>query len=706
MTEYVLITESALDAALVSGGFSNTSMQPSGDSGVHEFALTDELVGYRVVNEPANPLLALIGIECLKRLLSEGGSPSEIYRRVARVIKGLKSPPIHLPRQWSEYHHRNLLAFFAMPRDVSNARWVVDINGDARCARFDYLTSNDLEVDLMSFSPHNWPHEFGTIISNLLSREIEEADNANFDAIAKEVDLKTIGSGSIVNGRTYEEWLQHLAGAQIALLKNNIDASIRIVGPAGSGKTLSLCMRAIQVSRDHNVQAQGKRLLIATHSWAMSERIDGVLSTLNGGLNPDGITVYPLLSLLELHAGHIGQKKTDVIGDDSTDGRVKSIAIISDVLEDIDPDKHPGVANWIKSGLTASRDSRLRLELTINLYEELSGVLTASGVTPDDQESIQEYLGSQRDDWMPPFESVADKGFVIAIYKSFIQNLVDRAAITTDQFILDSIRVLETFTWRMRKETEGYDYVFVDELQLFDPQERSALELLGRSKKGIPFITAEDPAQGVFSALNSRRANVDNVPVYLEIVHRFNRQIFEFISFVYQKFPLNALPLRIHDTRGAGKGRPAIHSCANEDAAITKAADIVQSIYQKAGTGDRICVATLGDVDADIAKNLTARKLNLTRLESFDDVERLAYSKRSIVVAPWQFIGGTQFTHVVVLAMRLAQPNSQFDRLREMISVYLSCSRATETLDLICAGYVPAVIADAVEAGLLVENRD
>lgn len=706
MLKYIVITESALDAALVSEGFTTSSMLPSSTRVVRKFALSNELGGYRVANEPADPLFALIGIKWLQSLQCAGGSPSEIYRRIARVIKGLKSPPIHLPRQWSEYHHRNLLAFFALPRDVSNCRWVADINSDARCVRFDHLTSGDAEVDLVSFSPDPWRQEFEVAISDLLSKEIEKENRSTYDGIAQEVDLKTIGSSSVVNGRTYEEWLHQLTDPQNAVLKKALDASIRIVGPAGSGKTLSLCMKAIQISRDPNIQAQGKRLLVATHSWAMSERIDGILNVLNGGLNPEGITVFPLLSLLELHAGHIGQKKTDVIGDDSSEGRMKSLEIISDVLSKLNLNKHPEVAPWIKDALTASRDSRQRLELTINLYDELSGVLTASGVAPDDQESIQKYLDEQREDWMPPFESIADRGLVIAIYKSFIQELIDRAAITTDQFILDSIRILETFTWRMRKETDGYDYIFVDELQIFDPQERSALELLGRSKNGVPFITAEDPTQGIFSALNSRRADFGNAPVYLETVHRFNKQIFDFISFIYRQFPLNALPLRIHDTRGAGRGRPKMYSCSDEDAAISKAGVIVESIHQKAGPDDRICVATLGDVDSDIVHELTRRGLKVTRLESFDDVERLAYSKRSVVVAPWQFIGGTQFTHVVVLGLQIGKPNSQFGRLREMISVYLSCSRATETLDLICASYIPAVIQSAVDEGFLAQETE
>lgn len=702
MPSYILITESALDSALVSGGFDVSSMLPSGDPNVHAFEVTGSVIGYRTASEPTSPLLALISIEWLQVLQSKGGTPSEAYRRIARVIKGLKSPPIHLPRQWSEYHYKNMLAFFALPRDVSNLRWVVDIKSETRCARFDHLTSTSAEVDLQSFSPSDWPLEFDSAASDLLSREVSEVEENRANPIAQEFDLKIIGSGSVVEGRTYEEWLPLLSDNQKALLENDIDAPIRIIGPAGSGKTLSLCMRALQVSRDPHVRGQGKRILLATHSWAMSERIDGVLSTLNGGISPIGITVFPLLPLLELHVGHIGQKNTSVIGDDSSDGRIKSLEIISEILEKLDASRHPGVSEWIHSALTAASGSRQRLDLKFNLYEELTGVLTASGVAPDDQESIQKYLGSPREDWMPPFESVADRGYVITVYKSFMQDLVDRASITTDQFILDSIRVLETFTWRMRKETEGYDYIFVDELQIFDPQERTALELLGRSRRGVPFITAEDPAQGVFSSLNSGRTNVNNAPVYLEVVHRFNTQIFDFISFIYQKFPLNALPLRIHDARGAGRGRPIIFTLPTDREAIVIAADLVQGIQASATADERVCVVTLGDIDRDISEQLEARRLNVTRLESFDDVERLAYSKRSVVVAPWQFIGGTQFTHVVVLSSGLSQPNSQFGRLREMVSVYLSCSRATESLNIICSGYIPSVISHAAEEGLIV----
>ena len=700
MSEYIFITEAALDFCLTNSSF-NQDLLPHTGNDIRTESLSSDIVGYFAANEPDSPYFALIRIECLSEIKKISDQPDDAYRRIARVVKGLKSPPIHLPRQWSEYHHRNLLAFFALPKGASTRRWVADLNGSLKGVRFDVLAAASAEVDLIKHSPRPWPDSIQNAIASLATHRFQFSQADAASALTAEVDLKAIGSASVANNRTYEEWEPHLTESQREVLKHPIDSSIRIIGPAGSGKTLALCMRAIQISRDPDVGAKGKRILIATHSWAMAERIDGVLRVLNGGASAGGITTFPLLSLLELHAGHIGQQRTDVIGDDSSDGRSKSLEIIKSILASSDKKSRTGISEWIANGLQAADESRSRLELVINLYDEIAGVLTASGVSPDDPDSIRQYINGEREDWMPPFSTVVDRGFVVAIYREFIQNLIDRSSITTDQFVLDSIRVLETFTWRMRKETDGYDYIMVDELQLFDPQERSALELLGRSKKGVPFITAEDPSQGIFAALNARPGIYQNELVYLDTVHRFNREIFELISYIYQKFPLNTLPLKIDASKSAQKQLPCLYTADNDVNAIKLAADLAENINNSATPSDRICIATLGDVDIELADALNARRLLVTRLASFDDVEQLAYSKRSIIVAPWQFIGGTQFSHVIVVAAAIAAPQSQFGKLRELISVYLSCSRAAHSLNIVTSGYVPAVIWEAKDHGLL-----
>jgi hypothetical protein len=700
MIKYLIITESALDHCLLNNQFSDDFL-PKEDANLRGILLSGEIVGFRTANEPDDQYVAFINKSCVEELRTIGCTPDDAFRRIARVVKGLKSPPIHLPRQWSEYHHKNLLAFFALPKALSRRRWIADLNSSAKAVRFDFLALTSSDVDLTKYIPSAWPENMEDLLVTLASSGFTTDQITPTDALAEEIDLKAIGSASVASNKTYEEWMNQLTSSQNDVLKHSIGSSIRIVGPAGSGKTLALCIRALQITRDTEVKAKGKKVLIATHSWAMSERIDGVLSVLNGGLPPAGITTFPLLSLLELHAGHIGQQRTDVIGDDSSDGRNKSMEIIKHVLSVSERSVGSGISQWIVDGLAAADGSRMRLDLILNLYDEISGVLTASGVAPDDPDSIRQYINNSREDWMPPFSTVADRGFVISIYREFIQELVDRASITTDQFVLDSIRVLETFTWRMRKETDGYDFILVDELQLFDPQERAALELLGRSRKGVPFVTAEDPSQGVFSALNARPGIAQNELVYLDTVHRFNRQIFELISFIYQKFPLNTLPLKIDKSKKDGQQRPRLYTFDNDESAINRAIEITEQISRLSTASDRICLATLGDVDSRLADLLEQRRLSVTRLTSFDDIEQLAYSKRSIVVAPWQFIGGTQFTHVIVVAVGVAPPNSQFGKLRELISVYLACSRAVQSLDVICDSYTPSVIREAKDSGFL-----
>jgi hypothetical protein len=702
MTKYILISSKALDVALMGEGFSDEDALPNVSGRIHKIDLSSEVSGFRLAREEET-YSALIRVEQIERLYYAGASLQDIYRRIARVVTGLKSPPVHLPRAWSEYHYQNLLAFFASPRESTNCRWIAEIDGGRKCVRFESLTDASVETSLQEYQPPEWPNNFSRDFEAFFGAKVTSraTTDVNDDALARHVELPAIGSSSVVQGRTYEDWYTYLTEEQKILLNEDIRNSIRIVGPAGSGKTLTLCLRALQVSRDETVVGKEERILLATHSWAMSERIDAVLRTLNSGAPPERITVFPLMSLLDMHAGHIGSGKVEVIGDDSSDGRNKTIEILASVVNAIGDRPKTGLSNWIVQGLDHGINTKPRRELIINLYEEITGVLSASGVAPDDADSIREYLRSEREDWMPPFVSLQDRGFVVDIYKLFLSELVDRASITTDQYILDSIRVLETFSWRMRRETEGYDFIFVDELQLFDPQERACLELLGRSRNGVPFVSAEDPSQGIFSALNARRATISNKPIYLDTLHRFKRGVFDFISFIYQKFPLNALPLRIENEADDSITRPEIIICAQDDDPAQETVTIVSEVNANSLPAETVCVITIGDVDSKIGSVLRENRIHCTELHSFDDVEKLAYVKRTVVVSPWEFIGGTQFDHVIVAAFGINKPESQFARLREMISVYLACSRAARSLRIIGQGYVPAVIIDALDQGLI-----
>lgn len=707
---YILITESALNTVLTQRLFNEDGLPEAQEvKDLRTITLSDGIECFATTSDNESPYCALVSRAAIKTLEARTTYYfMDFWGRIARVVKSLKSPPIHLPRPWAEFHFQNRLSFFALPKTSGNYRWIADTDGGRQCVRFEQLTSGSSEIYLAEHCPAPWPEPWEEFKHWLHTLDSAANSNPQADALVEEVDLRVVGSGSVVQDRTYDVWLGHLSPEQKKVLNQPVLSSVRILGPAGSGKTLVLCMRAIKLARSPDTISQAKKILIVTHSWAMAERIDSALEALCGGSAPSTITVLPLLYVLQLHGGQIGRNVIDVVGDDSQGGRIAALGIIREILSGLgEKDKTPqSRSEWLVGALQSPSDSRSQADLALNIYDEFTGVLAAEGVAIDDGESIRRYLSATREDWMPPFPRVADRRFVLDIYRRFLSLLSDRGSITTDQFVSDTIRVLETFTWRMRRETEGYDFIFVDELQLFDSQERLALELLGRSGAGVPFTTAEDPSQGVFSALHRRQAAGGvNTSVYLEAVHRFDRQIFEFIKFIYQKFPLNTFPLRVDAKKFEEQGKPFAFRTASDEAAVALLAKrVTKSISRDlADKRDRTCVVTVGDIDALSVAAIENLQISVTQLRSYDDIEQLSYRKRSVVVAPWQFIGGTQFTNVIVLAAGVQKPNTAFGRLRELTALYLACSRATKSLEIICGAYVPPLIDEAIDAGLLAE---
>lgn len=708
--DYLLISEAALDIMLMHRLFDSSGLPlASRDRGLRENTALGTLRVIASTSEPTETYFALVRLSALTELLSHTKSQtSDAFGRIARVVKALRSPPIHLPRPWSEFHHKNLLTFFALPKSKAGYRWIVDTSSVLRCARFELLTNPSKQIELLGYQPPEWPRgvDKATEWCGELRKAITEAPA--HESVVQEVDLQVIGSSSVVRHMTYERWQEHLTTEQSEALSTPIDQSLRIIGPAGSGKTLALSLRAVQVARSTAVSSQGQKILIVTHSWAMAERIDGILMTLTGGNIPDDVTVLPLLYVLDFHCGRGKRESIEVIGDDSKDGRVAAIELIQEVLSQDDgrAKSRPNLSAWLSQALSSSTDSRIRSELALNLYDEFTGVLSAEAVSIDDTESIKAYLSAKREDWMPPFTRAGDRRFVIEIYRAFLSKLSDRGAITTDQFVADAIRILETFTWRMRRETEGYDYIFVDELQLFDSQERLALELLGRSRGGVPFVTAEDPSQGIFAPLHRRQASSGvDASVYLKAVHRFDSSIFELIKFIYQKFPLNTIPLRIDSTRPSGGARPVLYRCEDDEVAIDCARRCVSEAVSSLEGDRRVCVVTLGDVDDELTAALASANIPVVQLRGFDDIEQLSYRRKSVVVAPWQYVGGTQFSHVVVLAAGTGDADTSFGRLRELTAIYLASSRAAEHLEIVCGFHVPSVVQEAGSMNLL-DNVD
>ncbi|WP_140803631.1 UvrD-helicase domain-containing protein [Rhodanobacter glycinis] len=704
MEKFIFLSESAIDV-IVSGKHARDSKIPATTlPGLRSKNIGADVLAFATGREHEGEFCALIDIASLKALK---GDIDAAYTRIARVLKSAAKPPVHLPRGWAEFHFKSRLAFFAVGEDEGNQRWLADIDSGAKLVRFLGLTDDRRRIDLKDWVPPVTPDIIGYSAWVEVVRT-SLAEEAKVDSFAEQVDLEAIGSDAVVQGYSYEYWLTILKAEQERIVNGPLDASVRVIGPAGSGKTLTLCMRAIRLSRDESVIGGRKKILIVTHSWAMTERIDGILHSLNDGRPTPSISVLPLLYILQTHAGNVGQMASAVLGEDSADGQRRVMELLDRFLGEvgakIGTSSRALMSPHIVHAIDANQGSLARNELVLDLYEEVIGILSPQGVMPGDSDRVAEYLIAPRDETMPPFFTRTDRELCLRVFERLMEQLVDLGAITTDQLVLDCIRVFETFSWNVKRETDGYDYILIDELQLFDAQERLAVSLLSRAKPGMVFLSVEDPSQGMFSAVNDRsEALRAKDRVYLEETHRFRAGLFEFISYLYGRFPLNAAAIKV--ARSDSKVRkPRVVQLSGDEAITRFCVEKAKEVAASKEKGRRVCVVCVSAAEGAIFTGIKNAGLPVIRLESFDDVELLSYQRRAAVVSSWQFIGGTQFSDVVLVVSGLVRATNAHAKLRELTAIYLGASRASSVLDIVCDTRIPDVLQSAIKERLVTKS--
>jgi hypothetical protein len=340
------------------------------------------------------------------------------------------------------------------------------------------------------------------------------------------------------------------------------------------------------------------------------------------------------------------------------------------------------------------------------------------------------YLMMHRTLWMMPLHKPADRLFVLRIYSEYVAALRSESTLTSDQRINDFINYLETFAWNIRRERDGYDVIFVDELHLFSEQERLVFHYLTRSADQYPAIfMALDPRQ----APNELYAEIPMAPTAtadsgeadrtlgpqdaldLTIVHRFSPEILAFIRHIHHKYP--ALELgRGEDwkldlngvTSSLMPGKPPVvvrYLTPIQEArgAIARADALLQ-----AQTSSTTAVLVIDPMRFDeYVAEAELACASYCKIRGRDDIAQLNYRKRSLILAAAEFVGGMQFDIVIVSGLfdvRLGGFQSGHQLRRLLSLLYLAVSRASGLVELhICEtdGGLPEVISSAVANGTL-----
>lgn len=634
-------------------------------------------------------------------------------QRIHRIAIHASKRRMLFPRAWSQYSSSNLITVFAYPENFGSERFVVQIVGSQRPdTYFCAVTNDESTIDLDRFHPNSDSLKIG--LSGYESAAESVANRINDLGQPQKVgiiDLDALGSSAVTSGRTYSTWIPLLSDNQRKFVLGAANASLKVRGPAGSGKTLAMALKALRECYEALQSNEDIRVLYVTHSWSVAEQAQNILEQLDERGVLSKIDVLPLLTLAELAVE--SNRSLNVLGEDSHSGKMAQLRALDELLS-VERRR-----DWVAyrgscspSFVTRVMESTGTDEANRFLWDimlEFACVIGANGILPGLNAQAR-YKKIERRPWMMSLENDAEKDFIFLLYTRFIAKLQSNHLMTSDQVVSDYLNFLSTYRWHSERATKGYDILFVDEFHLFNEQERMVFHWLTRNPEEFPVVyMALDPRQSPsetyaeFAVPNMKQASggsaestlSEPLSIDLREVFRYTPEILAFLQSLDQMYPSLELgsdwSVSVSDAFTARQSGevPVLNVFSSSEREVQSAFADAQSL---ADVGMHVAILSLDTRGFDEMRESVRqeRSARFQLIESRDDVEKLRYSRRSIVVSQPQYVAGLQFDAVVLTGCRPTvsqySPYQSYSLRRVLSDIYLGASRARNILHLYGSG--------------------
>lgn len=659
--------------------------------------------------------------------------------RCATMIFGGRARSI--PVTWRAFHSGNRLTFQADRLVRSNeggrtnaGRIVLEITHDFGQRVFAFLLDRSGTRDLAAFRapPNLLKDALGGIGTALAQPEI----------VSPESDLKrsVVLEGAPparIRGLSTDEWYKsRLTERQRQFVDYPLASSVRLVGAAGTGKTIALVVKCLRELKKALAGGAARRFLFLTHASQSALDIENHILSMEPELGIEFLgSETPQLVVTTLYALANRQMRYDLdaltpVSLDGHEGRAFQADLLNDLIESFRQ------GDWVvfRAGCSAPFSAYMEtdkgsMERRFFLWEvlnEFACVLDAEGVRGGTARREQ-YLTEKRKSWMMSLASRQEREVILALYDRFRADLRDMKAIGGDQMVTDFLNHLDSFRWEATRESEGFDAIFVDELHLFNRQERMVFRHLLRAADSAPAIfmayDAKQSPRDTFLKLPSLEANQLDFwrdarlgkveKIELVDVFRYTPQIARTLALVDESFPGQDLdedwPRYSGVSRLADGPKPIACTLKSTVATYTIVFRRAQHLQRELGKARR--VAVLCASNELFKRYLEFEELRSTYLSvtSREEATGVTDSAKRFIFSMPEYVAGHQFDTVLLIDVNRGEvPEGPYAAaaLRKFASqVYLGASRAERVLEIFASeeqgGLSPiisrAVLENAVE---------
>lgn len=346
-------------------------------------------------------------------------------------------------------------------------------------------------------------------------------------------------------GMSYDDWIKD--GSPLSDIKRRIIQTnplhshpLRILGPGGSGKTLLMQLLAVKQLKEAETAGRSIRLMYIVHSDAMRSKVLQRFQVLIGEkLHEDGgygnSRIY-VSTLSEYCRVHLGLEIDSILDVDADSAKQFQLEQVLSSLR-VEYRRNPSMVDDSPILKEVFAGDLLLKAFALLVSVEISAAIKGHGLEHDRKRYVQseKNLSLLHGHFKTP-----EREFVFNVFEHYHATVFEGFnVLDTDDMALSLVGRLRTPVWQLRRRTEGFDFVFVDEAQLFNENERRIFPLLTKQDQShVPIALALDQAQATFGQTSAGLGTIgitDIANERLASVHRSTTAIVKLAFFIIQK---------------------------------------------------------------------------------------------------------------------------------------------------------------------------
>lgn len=353
------------------------------------------------------------------------------------------------------------------------------------------------ETDIFTKAGEEYIGLKSEIISYFSNNTVSNSINNRTPLVAASTS-ETVSDGGF-RYMNYDYQFEHLTSSQKNVVTNsNVTSPIRIEGPAGTGKTASMILRAYRLLQEAKSQNRAYRIAFFCHSESTKIEIENSFNLLEdatyytSGEGDQSIKFTTLLSYC-IDTTRLGPSQ--ILESDANEAKQYQRLMIEEAFMKVMNTKYKTYKSLLSSNLNQVLSNlENKGAMILMLQHEFS--VQIKGRTDC---SIEEYHNLPPIKNALPVETEKDRDFVFHIFREYQKMLSDTHAYDNDDITVEALTQWNAPIWRRQRSEKGFDYIFVDEMHLFNLNEQHAFHYLTKSneQKDIPICFALDYSQAI-----------------------------------------------------------------------------------------------------------------------------------------------------------------------------------------------------------------